>query len=126
MPEQQAAFARYRVHVDDGVLGFIDGGGEHLGLVVEAAAVHLCAFGAVVVVVAVQRPEAVGEGLELGRQVAVGRRGVGPHRVAAVGRNDHAAQHRVFGKGVKESDIGVPGVRAAATLRGIEFEDLGA
>ncbi len=121
--QQQRALARHRVHVHQRMLGLVHLRGEHVAVVAQARFVHYQAVGAVVVVVAVHGPQAVGQALEVFGQALVGRGGVGPHGVAAIGRHGDGAQDAVLGERVQEGHVGVPGIGAAAALGGVQLED---
>jgi hypothetical protein len=70
------------------------------------------------------RPEVFRERLQRRRQADIGRYSVGPQRVAAVRRDEDAAQDRHFRIGIDKGHVGMPAVGAAA--RRIDFEYGGA
>lgn len=72
------------------------------------------------------RPEIFGERLQRGRQAFIGRHSVGQDSIAAAGRHDHTLQHRDFRVGIDEGYVGMPVVRTATTVRGVEFQNRGA
>src|SRR5690606_5275423 len=61
VPEQQAAAAAHRVHAHHRVLGLVDGGGEHLAVLLQPHRIDVGTDAGIVVLVAVHRPELVGQ-----------------------------------------------------------------
>ncbi|SPP97844.1 protein of unknown function [Bradyrhizobium vignae] len=122
--EHERALAGFGMDTHHRMLGLVDGAGEHL---VEMLPVRLRRprLHGVVVGVAVDRPEPVGELAQRCRQVAISRRRIRPHGVTAIGRDHHAAQHRNFRIGVDEVDVGVPLIGTAANAAGVQFQDRG-
>jgi len=99
---------------DNGMLGLVDRRGENLLEVLPFRSARTRPDRGVVVDVAVNRPEIVGEQLQRLGQVLVGGRGVRPDGVAAGRRHDDAAKNGKFRIGVNEGDIGMPLVGATA------------
>ena len=80
-------------------------------------------FHRIVVRVAVDRPELVGEPLQRRRKVEIGRGRIRPDGVAAERRDHDAAQHRYLRVGVNKGDVGMPLVGTSATPARVEFQD---
>ena len=120
--EHQRALAGFRMDAHDRMLGLVDRSGEDL---VEMLSIGLggARLHRVVVGVAVDGPELVGEPLQRRRQIEIGRGRIRPDGVAAERRDHDAAQHRYLRIGVDEGDVGVPLVGASATPAGIELQD---
>ena len=110
--DEQAALPGQRVHPDHGVGGLVLGGEEDLAALplglVQALRRHR-----VVVVVGVHCPQRVREGAQRSGQVPVGRAGVGDQGLAAVRRDDDAAQGAGLGRVQHEGDVRVPVVDPA-------------
>ena len=100
------------MHPDHGVGGLVLGGEEDLAALplglVEALRRHR-----VVVVVGVHRPQRVREGAQRSGQVPVGRAGVGDQGLAAVRRDDDAAQGAGLRRVQHEGHVRVPVVGPA-------------
>ncbi len=119
--EDDGPFPGQRMHLHDRVLGLVDRRFED-GLV----ALHLPGRGVgtrygIVVDVAVERPQLIGEAAQHGRQRLVGGDRIGPHGVAADGRDHHAAQDGEQRERRNEGNVRVPAARPG--VLGVDVED---
>jgi hypothetical protein len=125
-PQEQGALARLGVLAHHWVLGFEDLGYEcaEMGqpllsdLVPQLQEVDP----AVVVAVGVDRPQPVGQGAQVVREVGVGGDRVRPQGVAAHFGQDQGAQDGEGGRLIHEGDVGVPVVGRTPGQR-VEVED---
>jgi len=107
--EHEAAFAGRGVHAHHRMLGLEQAAGEDIAVALRALLVQIGrrARGGVVVVVAVDGAQPVGQRLQIVGQALVGRRRVGPDRVAAIGRDHHRPQDRHLRIGDLEGHVGI-------------------
>src|SRR6185295_12779976 len=105
--DEQAALPRQRVYPDHGVGGLVPGGEEDLAALLVGFAEALRRH-RVVVIVGVHRPQRVREGAQRIGQVPVGRAGVGDQGLAAVWRDDDAAQGAGLRRVQHEGHVLVP------------------
>ncbi|MCY1173289.1 hypothetical protein D9M73_134450 [compost metagenome] len=119
--EQQIALAAFGMHAHHGMFDLVNGRGENVLVQVDFALGRLGPLGGIVIGIAVDRAQPVGEQAQFLGQVLIGRRRVRPHRVAARCRDRHRAQDRSEGIAINEGHVGMPLVGAATEL-GIEFK----
>ena len=122
--QQQRALAGFRMDVHDRMLGLVQRRRER---VAEALRFFLrCrrTSRGIVVLVRMHGPQPIREVAQFRRQVAIGRHGVGPQRIAAgrSARPPRAGSTRRIS--VDERHVGMPGIRAPATRR-IDLEQIG-
>ncbi len=111
------------MHAHHGVLGLVDGGDERVAVSLQVAGrFPFGGDGGVVVVVAVDGAQPVGEGPQRFGQVPVGGDRVGPGRVAAVRGQVDRSQHARLRGAVDEGHVGVPAVGPA--LLGVDGKDV--
>jgi len=110
--DEQVALPGQRMHPDHRVGGLVLGREED-GAALPFLFVQALRRHRVVMVVGVHRPQGVREGAQRPGQVAVGGAGVGDQRLAAVRRDDDAAQCAGLWRVEHEGHVGVPVVDAA-------------
>ncbi len=121
--QQQVFLTTDRVDAHHGMLGLVHGRGEDPAIALLLLLGDIRLGRRVVILIAVYRPELVGQRLQLGRQVQVRRRGVGPYGVATRLGGHHRTQDRGLGIGIHEGHIGVPGV-GPAPFAAIQFQQV--